>query len=84
MTNILEFAPHKAERLETPVAPVSRRYLTTLRSIIASWRDRTWRERIRYRWDLAQLAKDNPHLIDDIGLTEWQVEEEVAKRFWER
>ena len=84
MTNILEFAPHKAARPGTPVAPVSRRYLTALRGIISAWRDRTWRERIRYRWDLAQLAKDNPYLIDDIGLTERQVEAEIAKPFWQR
>jgi uncharacterized protein YjiS (DUF1127 family) len=53
-------------------------------SVVASWRDRTWHERIRYRWDLAQLAKDNHHLIDDIGLTERQVEAEIAKPFWQR
>ncbi|MEK1886673.1 MAG: DUF1127 domain-containing protein [Phyllobacterium sp.] len=56
-----------------------RRYsLPTPQSIIA-----TWSERARFRWALAQMAKDNPHLIDDIGLTSWQVEEEIAKRFWE-
>ena len=84
MTNILEFAPHKAARPGTPVAPVSRRHLATLRSIIATWRDRTWRERIRFRWDLEQMSKANPHLIDDIGLTIRQVEGEIAKPFWER
>lgn len=84
MTNILEFAPHKAARPGTPVAPVSRWHLTTLRGIIATWRDRTWRERIRFRWQLAQMAKDNPHLIDDIGLTDRELEAEIAKRFWQR
>jgi len=29
------------------------------------------------------MAKDNPHLIDDIGLTKRQVEAETAKRFWQ-
>ena len=25
-----------------------------------------WRWRIRFRWELEQMSKDNPHLIDDI------------------
>ncbi|MFD1987238.1 DUF1127 domain-containing protein [Mesorhizobium newzealandense] len=83
MTNILEFAPHKAARPGAPEAPVSRRHLTTLRSIVATWRDRTWRERIRFRWELEQMSKANPHLIDDIGLTDRQVETEIAKPFWQ-
>ena len=60
---------------------VSRRHysLATLRSIIA-----TWSERIRFRWELEQMSKDNPHLIDDIGLTRRQVEAEIAKPFWQR
>ncbi|MDF3150516.1 MULTISPECIES: DUF1127 domain-containing protein [unclassified Mesorhizobium] len=80
MTNTLTCAA----RPGTPVRPASRRLLKTLRSIIASWHDRTWRERIRFRWQLRQMSKDNPHLIDDIGLTIQQVEEEIAKSFWER
>lgn len=84
MANILEFAPHKAARPGTCEAPVSRWHLTTLRGIIASWRQRSWRERIRFRWELAQMAKDNPHLIDDIGLTDRQLEAELAKPFWQR
>lgn len=56
-----------------------RRYsLATLRNMIA-----TWDERTRFRWDLKQKAKDNPHLIDDIGLTRRQVEVEIAKPFWQ-
>ncbi|ESX14917.1 hypothetical protein X768_01135 [Mesorhizobium sp. LSJC265A00] len=42
-----------------------------------------WRERIRFRWDLKQMAEANPHLIDDIGLTRHQVEAEIVKRFWQ-
>jgi uncharacterized protein YjiS (DUF1127 family) len=63
------------------LAEVSRRRysLATLRSIIA-----TWRWRIRFRWELEQKSKDNPHLIDDIGLTRRQVEAEIAKPFWQR
>ncbi|RWN54816.1 MAG: DUF1127 domain-containing protein [Mesorhizobium sp.] len=53
--------------------------LATLRSIIAAWD-----ERKRFRWELEQMAKDNPHLIDDIGLTRRQVEAEIAKPFWRR
>ncbi len=43
----------------------------------------TWRWRVRFRWELAQKARANPHLIDDIGLTRRQVEEEIAKPFWQ-
>ncbi len=42
----------------------------------------TWRERIRVRWKLAQMAQENPHLLKDIGLTKQQVETEIAKPFW--
>lgn len=50
-----------------------------LRRILA-----TWRERIRSRWKLAQMAQENPHLLKDIGLTKHQVETESAKPFWRR
>lgn len=54
--------------------------LTALRSRIAASR-----ERARFRLDLKRMARDNPHLIDDIGLTNRQVEEEIAKLpFWQR
>ena len=90
MNNILALASasHQSARPETPVGPADmsrRRYsLATLRSIIAIWRERTWRERIRFRWELAQMLEDNPHLIDDIGLTRREAEAEIAKRFWQR
>jgi uncharacterized protein YjiS (DUF1127 family) len=84
MNDTLASAPHLAARPGTPVGPVSRRHLTTLRSIIATWRERTWRERIRFRWELEQMLEANPHLIDDIGLTKRQAEAEIAKPFWQR
>lgn len=66
-----------------PVEPenVSRRHdsLASMRNTIA-----TWDERMRFRWDLKQRSKENPHLIDDIGLTRRQVEVEIAKPFWQR
>jgi uncharacterized protein YjiS (DUF1127 family) len=66
----------------TPVGPAEalRRHqsLATLRSILA-----TWDERKRFRWELEQKSKDDPHLIDDIGLTKRQVEAEIAKPFWQ-
>ncbi|TIM33775.1 MAG: DUF1127 domain-containing protein [Mesorhizobium sp.] len=79
MNDTLASAPHQAGA--TPVEPseMSRRHLTTLRSIIAAWD-----ERKRFRWELEQMSKDNPHLIDDIGLTRRQVEAEIAKPFWRR
>ena len=43
----------------------------------------TWRWRIRFRWELEQKLKADPHLIDDIGLTARQVEAEIAKHFWQ-
>lgn len=68
--------------MNDPVRPaaVSRRpySLTTLRSIMA-----TWEKRKRFRWDLEQMSRANPHLIDDIGLTTRQVEAEIAKPFWQ-
>ena len=82
-TPTLASAPHRAARPGTPVGPaeVSRRHysLAILRSIIA-----TWDERKRFRWELEQMSKDNPYLIDDIGLTRRQVEAEIAKPFWQR
>jgi uncharacterized protein YjiS (DUF1127 family) len=60
-------------------AAVPRRHfsLTTLRSIIAAWE-----ERKRIRRELEQMSRDNPHLLQDIGLTRRQVEAEIAKPFW--
>jgi len=76
-------APHQATRPGGPLGPAkaSRRHygLATLRSTMA-----TWRWRVRFRRKLEQLSKSNPHLIDDIGLTRKQVEEEIAKPFWQR
>jgi len=52
--------------------------LSALRSMVA-----TWRERIRLRRELEEMSRTNPHMIKDIGLTSWQVEGEIAKRFWQ-
>ena len=82
MTNIVASAPHQTVRRGTPVGQASRRRysLTTLRNTIAAWRERTY-----FRWDLKRISEANPHLIDDIGLTRRQVEEEIAKLpFWQR
>lgn len=58
-----------------------RRYsLSALRSLIALRREQAY-----FRFELKRIAKDNPHLIDDIGLTRKEVEEEIAKLpFWQR
>ncbi|WP_373413885.1 DUF1127 domain-containing protein [Ensifer aridi] len=81
-TPTLASAPLQAAQPGTPVEPaeVSRRHysLATLRSIIA-----TWGERIRFRWELEQKLRDDPHLIDDIGLTRREVEAEIAKPVWQ-
>jgi len=84
MNNIptLASAPHRAARPGTAVGPanVPRRHysLATLLCLIA-----TWRERKRFRRGLEEMAKTNPHMIDDIGLKRWQVEAEIAKPFWQ-
>ena len=67
------FWPGLAEASRRPYS------LVALRSVVAIWR---WR--IHFRWKLEQMAKANPHLIDDIGLTRRQVEAEIAKPFWQR
>ncbi|UVK55862.1 DUF1127 domain-containing protein [Mesorhizobium sp. AR02] len=82
MTNILASAPHQAVRRGTPAGKASRRRssLAGLRNTIAAWR-----ERAHFRWDLKRISDTNPHLIDDIGLTRRQVDEEIAKLpFWQR
>lgn len=81
MTDTLVSARHQTMRPESPARPkpVSRRPgLAELIQLIL-----VWRARRRFRWDLEQIARDNPHLIYDIGLSRWQIEAEIAKRFWE-
>lgn len=62
------------------LAEMSRRHysLAALRRTIAAWR-----ERALFRWELEQMLRDNPHLIDDTGLTKRQAEAEIAKPFWQ-
>ncbi|PBB25478.1 hypothetical protein CK228_17050 [Mesorhizobium sp. WSM4312] len=80
MTNILASAPHRAVRRGMGQASRRRYSLATLRNTIAAWRQQT-----RFRWDLKRISEVNPHLIDDIGLTRRQVDEEIAKLpFWQR
>ncbi len=81
-TPALTLASRQAAQPGTPFGPadVSRRHysLATLRSTIA-----TWEERKRLRWELEQMSRDNPHLLQDIGMTRRQVEAEIAKPFWQ-
>lgn len=60
-----------------PPANRSRRH-HSLRGLIM-----VWRERNRFRTDLERSLQGDPHLIDDIGLTRRQVEEELARPFWQ-
>ncbi|TPJ28559.1 DUF1127 domain-containing protein [Mesorhizobium sp. B2-7-2] len=54
--------------------------LAALRSLIAERRKQAY-----FRFELKRMATDNPHLIDDIGLTRKEVEAEIAKLpFWQR
>nr|WP_245432785.1 DUF1127 domain-containing protein [Mesorhizobium loti] len=80
--NTLCVGPAQTKRARPSARRIShRRYsLVNLFSTIAAWRERT-----HFRWELKRLAKDTPYLIDDIGLTKEQVEEEIAKLpFWQR
>lgn len=84
MNDIFAPAPHQAACRATVVRPSEtspRRFsLAILRSIVAGWREQT-----HFRWDLKRISETNPHLIDDIGLTRRQVDEEIAKLpFWQR
>ena len=77
MNDSLASARYQTARQKTPVSVALHR-LTSLRGVIAAWEDRK-----RFRWDLEQMSKANPHLIDDIGLTQRQVAAEIAKPFWQ-
>jgi len=82
MTNIFASASHQAVRREMCVDHISRLTysLASLRITIVTRRQQT-----RFRPDLKRISEVNPHLIDDIGLTRRQVEEEIAKLpFWQR
>jgi uncharacterized protein YjiS (DUF1127 family) len=82
MNDTLASASHREIRPGTPLvqadAPRRHNRPATLGSIVAAWE-----ERKRVRWELEQMSRDNPHLIDDIGLTRRQVETEIAKPFWQ-
>jgi uncharacterized protein YjiS (DUF1127 family) len=80
MNDTLATVQHCAARSAAPVGRASPRRLAALRSMIAAWR-----EQAHFRWELKRISEANPHLIDDIGLTRRQVEEEIAKLpFWQR
>ena len=77
--------PVSRQRAMQPAAPAREESrlrwhtnLAALRRIVATWDRRT-----RFRRDLEQVSRNDPHLIDDIGLTRWQVEIEIAKHFWQ-
>ncbi len=79
MNDTLASTPHQAARPATRAGPadVSRRHLAALRNMIT-----TWAERKRLRWELERKLKDDPYLIEDIGLTRRQADVEIAKPFW--
>lgn len=81
MNHTLAAAPHQTARSGMPAGPGKISRLcgwASLRSLMAAWSGR-----IRFRWELEQLAKESPHLIYDIGLTRRQAEAEIAKPFWQ-
>lgn len=84
MSDVLVSAACRAAGRGTPwrtkAESLSLRYLrpSTLRAVVAAWE-----ERARVRWKLERMWRADPHLIDDIGLTGRQVEDEAAKPFWQ-
>lgn len=81
-TPTLGSAAHQGAGPETRRQPADRSprlySLKGLRRLIA-----TWRERDRFRSELEQKLQGDPHLIDDVGLSRRQVQEELAKPFWQ-
>jgi len=80
MNNISTLAPHQKAWPTISAKPAQaprRDSPATLLDIIT-----VWEERRRFRWELEEMAKTNPHLITDIGLTKEELEAEVAKPFW--
>ncbi|MBD9680259.1 DUF1127 domain-containing protein [Pseudomonas sp. PDM18] len=64
-------------RLLLPEASLRPFSLLSLMQLLA-----LWQARARVRRQLACMARANPHLIEDIGLTRRQVAQEIAKPFW--
>jgi uncharacterized protein YjiS (DUF1127 family) len=80
MMNAVLTRPSNCDQVLPPAEAAGRAYtLAAVGNLISAWRERGY-----FRWELARLAKDNPELIDDIGLTMQQVEAEIAKPFWRR
>ena len=79
MNDIL--VPCAGPAIRPAIGRTPRRYsLAALPSFLAARR-----RQARFRFDLKRIASDNPHLIDDIGLTRDVVEAEIAKLpFWQR
>ena len=75
------FAPSTCLAAAPAMHTSHRRFsLAALRGLIAEHRKQTY-----FRFELKRMARDNPHLIDDIGLTKEEVEAEIAKLpFWQR
>ncbi|WP_113554469.1 DUF1127 domain-containing protein [Rhizobiales bacterium] len=72
-------ASPQAAAPETPRSPtLSHSPVETLKRMVAAWRERN-----QFHLELDRKLKGDPHLIDDIGLTRRQVEEELARPFWQ-
>lgn len=72
-------ALHQSPTPATPRGPTrSHGPIETLRQTVAAWRERN-----QFRTELERKLNGDPHLIDDIGLTRRQVEEELARPFWQ-
>jgi uncharacterized protein YjiS (DUF1127 family) len=73
-----------AARVAPLAPPCARSQHALLRLIVEAGAVlRTWRQRYRYRRDLARLRSSGPHLIEDIGLLREDADREAAKPFWQ-
>ncbi|MBD9517516.1 DUF1127 domain-containing protein [Pseudomonas sp. PDM22] len=73
----MEVAMNHTPRLLLPEASRRSFSLSSLLQLLALWQTRA-----RVRRQLACMARANPHLIEDIGLTRRRVAQEIAKPFW--
>ncbi|HEV7319835.1 MAG TPA: DUF1127 domain-containing protein [Ensifer sp.] len=70
--------PASSEATPPAVPGATRSYRRfSLRSLIASWREKN-----RFQIDLERKLQGDPHVLDDVGLTRRQVEDELARPFW--
>jgi uncharacterized protein YjiS (DUF1127 family) len=69
---------HAKQRGGPAARSQGRAILRPLRRLLARWRARD-----RFHSELEQKLRGDPHLIDDVGLSRRQVQEELDRPFWQ-